>query len=580
MKRATQFDVAKLAGVSQATVSHVLNGASSPRKRVSDGARRRVLDAMESVGYVANPMAQGLAGGRSRILGVFTYESVFPRDRSNFYHPFLVGMEAQAETTGVDLLLFTSAPHDGGRRRLADDGWNRIAVADGCILIGRLTDRNEVAWLLERRYPFVFIGRRDHIADQEVPFVGADYVTATAELTRRMLELGHRRIAFVGDLSGAVSALDRVNGYRQAMQDADLRPLMFDAGAFSPDETVQILVDHKATGALFGAQTDTDAIMAAAERAGVSGYPIVAAGLTAEQSLDLVRERWAERLEIIWPDQPDLVVLPEHGDRPIIAMDPYENISIEAAAELTAAKGDAMVEFYGDLARQHNTHIAYSGYRVDEAGQLRNATQIIGPEGTVLGVYDKMHLTIPEHRDRDIIPGDGMKVIETAIGRIAPVICFDLNFVESVPELAALKPEIIVFGSAYHGGFMQQYWAYQTQSWFVGAVHPPNTSQILTPMGDVWASTVNYRFHVTSQINLDYRVIHIDENHFKFKAMKKRYGPAVKIHDPGRVGAVLLTSEADDLSVDEIMAEFELADLDDYLNRSRASNQAARQKGH
>ena len=40
MKRATQFDVAKLAGVSQATVSHVLNGASSPRKRVSDGARR------------------------------------------------------------------------------------------------------------------------------------------------------------------------------------------------------------------------------------------------------------------------------------------------------------------------------------------------------------------------------------------------------------------------------------------------------------------------------------------------------------------------------------------------------------
>lgn len=270
MRRATQFDVAKLAGVSQATVSHVLNGTSSPRKRVSESARRRVLDAMESVGYVANPMAQGLAGGRSRIMGVFTYESVFPRDRSNFYHPFLVGMEAQAEESGVDLLLFTSAPHDGGRRRLADAGWNRIAVADGCILIGRLTDRNEVAWLLERRYPFVFIGRRDHVADQPVPFVGADYVEATAELTRRMLAVGHRRIALVGDLSGSVSAQDRVNGYRQAMQEAGHRPLMFDSGAFSADETVQILSDHRATAALCGAQLDTHAFASAAQRAGVS----------------------------------------------------------------------------------------------------------------------------------------------------------------------------------------------------------------------------------------------------------------------------------------------------------------------
>lgn len=310
----------------------------------------------------------------------------------------------------------------------------------------------------------------------------------------------------------------------------------------------------------------------------VSGYPVQAPGLTASQSIDLLQERWAERLAIVWPDEPDLVVLPEHGDRPIASMDPYRNLPIDVVDELTATKGEAMVRFYGDLAREHHTHIAYSGYRIDEFGQLRNSTQIIGPSGDVLGDYDKMHLTIGEHHDRGVMPGESMTVVDTEIGRLAPVICFDLNFTESVPELAALKPDVIVFGSAYHGGFMQQYWAYQTQAWFVGAVHPPNTSQVLTPMGDVWASTVNYRFHVTTQINLDRKVIHIDENHTKFLAMKRRYGNAIRIHDPGRVGAVLLTSEADDLTVDEVMAEFELADLDDYLARSRESNRTARTK--
>lgn len=268
--RATQAEVARLAGVSQATVSHVINGSSNPRNRVSDAVRRRVLDAMESVGYVANPLARGLAGGQNRLVGVFTYEPVFPRDGSDFYHPFLQGIEAQAEASGLDLLLFTSAPSDHGRRRLSDAGWNRIALADGCILIGRLTDRNEVAWLLERRYPFVFLGRRETVANQEVPFVGADYVAATADLTRRMLAVGHRRIAFVGDLGGAISAGDRVAGYRQAMLDAGQRPLLFDSGAFSADETVQIIRDHRATAALFGGQVDAAAIEAAAGRAGMA----------------------------------------------------------------------------------------------------------------------------------------------------------------------------------------------------------------------------------------------------------------------------------------------------------------------
>lgn len=293
MKRATQIEVAKLAGVSQATVSHVLNGSSNPRNRVSEQARRRVLDAIEAVGYVVNPMAQNRAAGRNRILGVFTYESVFPRDGGNFYHPFLVGMEAEAEERGLDLLLFTSAPHDGGRRRLADAGWNRLAVADGCILIGRLTDRNEVAWLLERKYPFVMVGRRDAVGDQQVPFVGADYVEATEQVTRRMLDAGHERIAFLGDLSGATSAVDRVDGYRAVMGEVGIRPMLFDAGAFSPEESVEIIADHRGTAVLLGPQVDAPAFAEAARVRGLDIPGDLSVALLGEPELGMPDGAWS-----------------------------------------------------------------------------------------------------------------------------------------------------------------------------------------------------------------------------------------------------------------------------------------------
>ncbi len=254
-RRPTQSDVAKAARVSQATVSLVLSGSPHPRTRVSDESRQRVLDAAEQLGYAPNALAQGMVRGRSRVMGVFTYEPVFPRDGSNFYHPFLVGMEAAAEQIAVDLLLFTSAPLVGKRRRLVDTGWNRVQIADGCVLIGRLGDADEVATLSEQRYPFVHIGRREGSQQLPIPHVGADYVAATAAVVERLHGLGHRRIAFLGDLGGAVSALDRLNGYRTAIERHGMRPIMLDAAAFSPGETIEVLTTNGATAVLLSTVT-------------------------------------------------------------------------------------------------------------------------------------------------------------------------------------------------------------------------------------------------------------------------------------------------------------------------------------
>lgn len=214
--RFTQADVAALAGVSQSTVSFVLNGNAPAGVRISEETRKRVLEAIRIIGYSANPVAQRLAGGRNQILGVFTYETTFPRGGQDFYGAFLVGIEHAAEQLGVDTLLFTSARVVDGRRRLSRDGWQRLGIADGCLLLGQHEDQSELQHLLDTSYPFVFIGKRVS-EGRRLPYVGADYVTATARQVERFVALGHTRIGYAGSRGSDQSTIDRVDGYREAM---------------------------------------------------------------------------------------------------------------------------------------------------------------------------------------------------------------------------------------------------------------------------------------------------------------------------------------------------------------------------
>lgn len=211
-RRLTQRDIARLAGVSQTTVSLVLNGSTVVR--IAPDTRERVLQTIRKTGYVADPLARRLQQRSNQIFGVFTYESVFPSASADFYHPFLEGIEEAAEQAGCDLLLFTSAPATDGRRRIFHEN-NRLRLADGCILLGREIPHEELARLVAEGYPFVSVGRRDD-AGGPVPFVGADYASATGGLVERAYALGHRRFAYVGPGEGAESAVDRYRGFASA----------------------------------------------------------------------------------------------------------------------------------------------------------------------------------------------------------------------------------------------------------------------------------------------------------------------------------------------------------------------------
>lgn len=202
-----------MAGVSQAMVSLVLNDLDGVR--VAPETRKRVEDALAQTGYTVDILGRRLRGKSNRILGVFTYESVFPSGSADFYGPFLGGIEEEAELLGYDLLLFTSSGRSEGRRRVYEQTGNRLGIADGCVLLGRHTNHEELARLVEERFPFVFIGRRDSPLGP-VSYVGADYAAATAELYERVWALGHRKIGLVGYREESEPTADRRAGYLSA----------------------------------------------------------------------------------------------------------------------------------------------------------------------------------------------------------------------------------------------------------------------------------------------------------------------------------------------------------------------------
>ncbi|XVQ08615.1 LacI family DNA-binding transcriptional regulator [Spirillospora sp. CA-255316] len=231
-RRARQADVAKLAGVSQATVSAVINGRG-PETGIPEQTVRRVQEAVRQLGYVANPAARSLRGKRNRLLGVHTFESIFPLDQLDFYHAFLVGIEQQAIADGYDLVLFASTEDSAGRRRIYRDGVNRLALADGSVLLGVEDGSTELARLAAEGYPFVHIGRRT-VPGAEIAWVGADYASATRDVVARLAELGHRRIAYVTGPDRLEVFLDKEAGYRAGCAEAGLPELMYVTSQIDP----------------------------------------------------------------------------------------------------------------------------------------------------------------------------------------------------------------------------------------------------------------------------------------------------------------------------------------------------------
>jgi len=263
---ATIRDVAKLAGVGVGTVSRVLN--NSPL--VSEATRKKVLEAMEALDYVPNPFARRLPLGKSLTLAVivpfFTRPSFVERLR---------GVEAAIAETEYDLIVYnveTVAKRDLYFRQVP-----RPERIDGLLIISLSPSDRDVERFKSLGVPTVLVDAK-HPA---LPRVVIDDVMGGYMATRHLIELGHRRIAFLGDNYpnpfNFTSSYDRYTGYRKALEEAGIpfRPEYYITGEHGRDEAREMaheLLNLPEPPSAIVAASDTQAlgVLEAAQEKGIS----------------------------------------------------------------------------------------------------------------------------------------------------------------------------------------------------------------------------------------------------------------------------------------------------------------------
>jgi LacI family transcriptional regulator len=204
MIKRTMRDVARLAGVSVATVSAVINSSAT----VSEVRSKRVREAMEALDYYPDQVARSLKMGRTNVVGM-----VVP-DITNIFFPQLIrGAEDAARQQGYSVILCDSNENPEEERRHLDTLFSRRV--DG-VLIACSDPSAGYEHLMRRRFPIVFVDRIPRGITRAG--VSTDNVEAGFRATNHLIELGHRRIAFITGQLGLSPHYGRLEGFRKAMQ--------------------------------------------------------------------------------------------------------------------------------------------------------------------------------------------------------------------------------------------------------------------------------------------------------------------------------------------------------------------------
>lgn len=275
-----------------------------------------------------------------------------------------------------------------------------------------------------------------------------------------------------------------------------------------------------------------------------------------QEIVDHVIKFWSNELKQVLRKKPDLIVLPELCDLSLLG------------DEYLSVRKNQVLDYFASVARKNKCYIAFGMQRKDDEDLWRNSVVVLGRDGKIAGIYDKNFPTIGEMQI-GIKASDEAHIIETDFGRVAVAICFDLNFDELLKKYASQKPDLIILSSMYHGGLAQSVWAYTCQSYFVGSVYRGYPSQIRNPFGEVISSSNSQNDYAVESINLDFKRVHLAYNILNLAAMKKKYGNTVKISDPGEYASVLVSSENENVTVEQMIKEFEIIEFNDYLDQIR-----------
>jgi DNA-binding LacI/PurR family transcriptional regulator len=267
-------DIARLAGVHVSTVSRALN--ESPL--VEKSMRERILAIADKHGFVVNSAARNLRAGRTQTLSV-----VIPlaHERSQdlndpFFAYMLSHLADEITRRGYGMhLQKVLTPTKGWLQKLHAE-----RRADGIIVIGQSTEHAAFQQAADLGLPFVVWG--GHLPRQRYCVVGSDNVDAARIATQHLLQLGRRRIVFVGDPAIPEIRL-RCDGYEATLKKASIRSATIVKAHMTPEAAYASMLGHIRKGKAF------DAVFAATDIIAISAMrALVASGLSVPADVSVV----------------------------------------------------------------------------------------------------------------------------------------------------------------------------------------------------------------------------------------------------------------------------------------------------
>ncbi len=209
-------DIAKMANTSTATVSRAIHGLPG----VGEEKRQQMLELLDRIGYRPNRIAQNLVSGRSHTIGVITSNLKIP-----FYLDAISHIENLCRRKGFQILVFDSN-HDLMTERENIEALRQYRT-EGILIIPEYdyninVSLDHFARLKLENYPFVLIGKTPQY---DVDWVTMEETETTIQMVNHLLDLGHKRIAFLGHDVVNRAVVERMAGITQAL---DARGLKLD----------------------------------------------------------------------------------------------------------------------------------------------------------------------------------------------------------------------------------------------------------------------------------------------------------------------------------------------------------------
>lgn len=209
---ASRVDVARLAGVSPAAVSQVLN--NHPSTRISPAVREKIVSAAQQLGYRPNPVARALTAGRTAIIGVLIFHvgSPFNGYSSNILNTTMKTLQASGNKMLIDCRDVTADISELFR----ESGW-----CDGYIILASPLELKGAELIPGSKTPCVFVGSvPDGLA---ASYVDMDNRQAARQVVSHLIAMGHRAIAHIsGPADEISSAKERLVGYREVLAEHGL----------------------------------------------------------------------------------------------------------------------------------------------------------------------------------------------------------------------------------------------------------------------------------------------------------------------------------------------------------------------